>query len=300
MPDARRFTLVWNVTLFIALLTLLCSVLEAAKVGRTPTPSVSARTHERLARPRQQVPGALQSAETTPAQPARVDAAPSASGTFVLLGVAGALAVLVFLVVLVRKQFGKARTERERLVAEYAADDEVKRQAALKEFEALSQWSDQRNWPNLNREATGVILGESEKCVALSRGVQHIQLRKSTHYEGRSAGVSFRIMKGVSIRSGRFAGRPVTTVSTEVADAGTILVTDKRVVFAGGHEVVEVPLRKLADVRSTVGTLQLLVANRANPLEFKLAEAYRAPVIAAAVKLMAGVAQAGHRRTSET
>jgi hypothetical protein len=100
-------------------------------------------------------------------------------------------------------------------------------------------------------------------------------------------------MKGLSFRTGGFAGRPVTTVSAEAADAGSIFVTDRRIVFAGTREVVEVPLRKLADARAQVGTLELLVANRQNPLEFRLSEGYRAPVIAGITKLMAGVAQ-GH------
>jgi hypothetical protein len=55
-----------------------------------------------------------------------------------------------------------------------------------------------------------------------------------------------------------------------------------------------VPLRKLADARAEGGGLDLLLANRANPLEFRFAESYRAPVFAGVAKLMAGVAQAGH------
>ena len=210
---------------------------------------------------------------------------------FTLVVAAGAVAALVCVVLLVTKHNQKTRIERVRL----AAENEVERQAALKEFESLSQWTDRQHWPNLNREVSGVILADSETCVALSHGVQHIGSRKSTHYEGRSAGVSVRIMKGVSVRSGGFAGRPVTTVSSEIADYGTIFITDQRVVFAGAREVVEVPLRKLADARAEVGRLDLLVANRPNPLEFLLAEAYRAPVIAGIAKLMAGVAQSGHR-----
>jgi len=218
---------------------------------------------------------------------------PLASGSAIPVGAAvlGGAAILVGASVLVRRQARKARAEREQL----AAEDEARRQAALKELESLSQWTDRKNWPNLNREVSGVILGESETCVALSPGVQYIEFRKHTHYEGRTAGISVRIMKGVSLRSGGFAGRPVTTVSPELADYGTILVTDRRVLFTGGREVVEIPLKKLADARAEVGRLELLVANRPNPLEFEFSEAYRAPVIAGVAKLMAGAAQAGPR-----
>ena len=193
--------------------------------------------------------------------------------------------------VLVRKQARKARAVRERL----AAEDEASRQAGLQELASLSRWTDRKNWPNFNSEVSGIILSESETCVALSRGAQHIEQRKHTHYEGGSTGFSFRIMKGVSFRTSRFAGHPVTTVTEESADYGTIFVTDRRILFAGAREIVEVPLKKLADARADVGRLELLVANRPNPLEFTLSEAYRAPVIAGAAKLMAGASQAGSR-----
>ncbi len=239
----------------------------------------------------------------TPAQPRRSVEAPStgstmtfsplASGSAIPVSVAvlGGAAILVGAAVLVRRHARRAQADRER----FAAADELRRQAGLKELESLSQWTDRKNWPNLNREVSGVILGEAETCVALSADVQYIELRKRTHYEGRSAGFSVRIMRGVSLRSGRFAGQPVTTVSPEVADYGTIFVTDRRILFAGAREVLEIPLKKLADARAEIGRLELLVANRPNPLEFQLSEAYRAPVIAGAAKLMAGVAQAGLR-----
>lgn len=236
----------------------------------------------------------------TPAQPTHsveaesvAGSTPLASGSAIPLAAAvlGGAAILVGAAVLVRRQARKARAERQQL----AAEDEASRLAAVKELESLSQWTDRKNWPNLNREVSGVILGESETCVALSPGVQYIEFRKHTHYEGRSAGISVRIMKGVSVRSGGFAGQPVTTVSPEVADYGTILITDRRILFTGEREVLEIPLKKLADARASIGRLELLVANRPNPLEFQLSEAYRAPVIAGAAKLMAGVAQAGLR-----
>lgn len=238
----------------------------------------------------------------TPAPPVRADM-PSpgrttaffslATGAVIPVGTAilGGAAVLFGAAVLVRRQVRRARAERERL----AAEDEARRQAGVKELESLSRWTDRRNWPNLNREVSGVILGEAETCVALSHGVAYIELRRRTHYEGGSASISVRIMRGISLRSGRFAGRPVTTVIPEVADYGTLFVTDRRVLFTGSREVLEVPLKKLADARAGIGKLELLVANRPNPLEFNLSEAYRAPVIAGAAKLMAGAAQAGQR-----
>jgi hypothetical protein len=284
----RRFTRVRKAVICAALAALLPLAVEAAKPRRTPTPfPVSSTARERPASSQEQPAGPVQSAATPNARPGEASA--PASGSYLIpFGLLG-LAFVGLLLFLIRHR-KIAQAEREQL----AVANEAERQSALNEFESLSLWTERKNWPNLNGEVAGVILAESETCVGLSRGVQHMQLRKRTHYEGRSAGVSVRIMKGVSVRSGGFAGRPVTTVSEEVGDLGTVFVTDRRVVFAGAREIVEVPLRKLADVRAEVGRLELLVANKPNPLEFQFSEAYRAPVIAGIAKLMAGVEQAGH------
>jgi len=205
------------------------------------------------------------------------------------MGALVTIAVVVGIVLLVRAS-RKAAEHNSAVRASQAAAVEAARQSAEYELRALSAWSATKSWPNLNADVSGIILGPGETCVAISHDVMAIELHKHTHYEGRSAGVSVRVMKGVTLRSGSFRGQPVTTISADVADVGSLYVTTSRVVFAGGQEVVEVPLKKLADARGEVGKLELLVANRAHPFVFRFGESYRAPVLAAAAKTMASVA----------
>lgn len=65
-------------------------------------------------------------------------------------------------------------------------------------------------------------------------------------------------------------------------------MTNQRFIFAGAKEVVTVPIEKVA--RIAVGgnndTVQVLVENREMPLIVRIAERFRAPVIAAATECM--------------
>src|SRR5713101_7654047 len=98
--------------------------------------------------------------------------------------VAGIIALVVLVVVALTKRARVAQAERERLQTAYREADEAARQTALVELQSLAAWTDQQKWPDLNREVSGVLLVDSERCVALSHGVNHLQIRKRTHYEG--------------------------------------------------------------------------------------------------------------------
>jgi hypothetical protein len=50
---------------------------------------------------------------------------------------------------------------------------------------------------------------KTESLVWLFRDVVYYEFKTSTHYEGRSAGVSIRVMKGLYYRTGAFQGHPV-------------------------------------------------------------------------------------------
>lgn len=87
---------------------------------------------------------------------------------------------------------------------------------------------------------------KSEKLIWLFQGCEYLQPRTRTRYEGRSSGVSVRIMKGVSYRVGQFAGTPVTSTELAVVDAGGALaVTDKHIYYAGQLKSVRVPYHKI-------------------------------------------------------
>jgi hypothetical protein len=72
--------------------------------------------------------------------------------------------------------------------------------------------------------------------------------RTHTHYVGGYAGVSVRVMRGVYARTGGGRGQPVTEQTLDLLDAGTLLISDQRLVFAGEHGTIEVKLPKIGAI----------------------------------------------------
>ncbi len=60
--------------------------------------------------------------------------------------------------------------------------------------------------------------------------------RTYRHYVGGSSGVSVRIMKGVSYRTGSTRGRSIPITEIVVVDSGTLSITSKRVAFIGNRQ----------------------------------------------------------------
>ena len=75
---------------------------------------------------------------------------------------------------------------------------------------------------------------KSETPVWYFTDVDYFVVHKQSHFSGRSAGVGFRVARGVYLRTGGFKGQRYTTEETKHADTGTLCVTTKHVYFAGG------------------------------------------------------------------
>lgn len=190
----------------------------------------------------------------------------------VLIGIAAA--VLIY-----RAQQSRQR-EQQALLARQLEDA----QSAIERMEAAD--GDLEKLPDLTGQVQGLILHSGERCFALCRGAQHVVEAHKTTYVGGSQGVSFRIAKGVRYHVGGFASRPVRTDYEKVQDAGDLVVTNQRVVFAGAREVTSVPGKKIADVRIDGDRVWILVENRKTPLGLKLTLPL-APVMAYAIRLLA-------------
>jgi len=77
---------------------------------------------------------------------------------------------------------------------------------------------------------------------------QLLEEKTKTRYVGGSAGVSFRVAKGVTFRTGGFRGSPIKETYKEVTDTGNIYVTNKRVLFVGARKNVSYPINKIIDI----------------------------------------------------
>ena len=86
---------------------------------------------------------------------------------------------------------------------------------------------------------------KSEQIIWIFQDVEYLQPRTRTTYEGRSSGVSFRVMKGVYYRVGQFKGNPIQTTQIVTVDKGILVATNKNLYFVGGAKSLRVPFNKI-------------------------------------------------------
>lgn len=91
---------------------------------------------------------------------------------------------------------------------------------------------------------------KTESLVWLFRDVPYYEFKTSTHYEGRSAGVSIRVMKGLYYRTGAFQGHPVQTTEAALSDTGFFGATTKHVYFTGAIKSFRIPYTKIVSFQA--------------------------------------------------
>lgn len=136
----------------------------------------------------------------------------------------------------------KARYEADRQRAQ-ATERSEQRQQALELLEGFVE--DSRT--NFGIDAPGFEEKKGEQTFAILEGVALIEPRRQPGtMQGRSSGVSFRIVKGVSYRTGGSKGTYVQgpDVPTPI-DVGTAFITNQRVVFRGDKATREWAWSKL-------------------------------------------------------
>lgn len=84
-----------------------------------------------------------------------------------------------------------------------------------------------------------------EKIIWVFQDVDYLQPRTRTTYEGRSSGVSVRVMKGIYYRTGQFQGNPVQTTQIVPVDTGLLVVTNKHLYFVGSTKTHRIPFSKI-------------------------------------------------------
>ena len=116
---------------------------------------------------------------------------------------------------------------------------------------------------------TNFLAAPGEQIILIMTGVSLVETRRTgSSFKGGSAGVSYRLTKKVSLRSGSFQGQsiPGAEVPT-IIDIGQFVVTTERAVFTGPKQTREFDFSKLLSVsRQSIGksnsVLYLPVSNR--------------------------------------
>lgn len=85
-------------------------------------------------------------------------------------------------------------------------------------------------------EVAGVLpfnFQKKEQLVWLFQDVEYLEDKTRRHYEGGSAGMSFRVAKGVYFRTAAFKGYPVERTERVSGGRGLMGITNKHIYFAG-------------------------------------------------------------------
>lgn len=93
-----------------------------------------------------------------------------------------------------------------------------------------------------------VMLGRGEVAIWVYDNVTMYQEKFIREYQGGSRGVSYRICKGVTYRTGSFKGRPVERSSMECVGTGSLVITNKHFFFHCPTASVKIPYSKLVGV----------------------------------------------------
>ena len=72
--------------------------------------------------------------------------------------------------------------------------------------------------------------------------------KKKREYIGASAGVSFRVARGVYLRTGAFKGHPIEKTWMETKDVGDIILTNKNFYFISDLESIRIPWKKVVSI----------------------------------------------------
>lgn len=116
----------------------------------------------------------------------------------------------------------------------------------------------------LPREEHPTFVAKPDETVHLETPAAFLKTVVDREYRGGYGGVSVRVAKGVSVRTGGMRGHSVAVGShNEVADSGILAVTSTRVVFIGAHKTLEHQYGKLVQLkREGTNLLYLGVSNR--------------------------------------
>lgn len=109
-----------------------------------------------------------------------------------------------------------------------------------------------------------------------------LEERTYRQYQSGSRGVSVRLMKGVTFRTGSTRGLSVPVSEMVPVAHGTFTITSKRTVFSG-HKMVAVPHKKLVSFEAFSDGMRLDFEGRKKPQYFQFADGeFAAAVLTAA------------------
>ena len=90
-----------------------------------------------------------------------------------------------------------------------------------------------------------ILLGKDETVLWCYDGVTMWQEKVKREMVGSHSGFSFRVMKGVTYRTGGFKGHPVEHSYMDNAGTGSLYITTKHIIFHSSERSIKIPYKKI-------------------------------------------------------
>lgn len=166
------------------------------------------------------------------------------------------------------------REEEEELlkIQKYLGIEDVEIEANKKELHRMRILDEiqKGNIPQIS--VLNLVMGKDEKAYWSEPSMLVEEKVISSHYEGGSRGMSFRIMKGVSYRVGAYRGHIVSEQGLVPVSSGDLIITKKRVIFRGDNKSFATDLNKILDIQLFSNGIFLAINNRTKKIIIKFIE----------------------------
>ena len=102
-----------------------------------------------------------------------------------------------------------------------------------------------------------IVLGKGESLLWTYNNVTLYQEKIEKEYVGRHNGVSVRVIKGVTLRTGKMKGKPVEHSYMNNMGTGELYVTNKHLIFQSPTKAAKVPFNKLIGITPYIDGVEL-------------------------------------------
>ncbi len=133
-------------------------------------------------------------------------------------------------------------SEQQR-IDEYVSSLRLSLPAPIEQSKMLKQLQ-QGIIPQTNYHAP-ILLGRDEVVLWCYDGVTMWQEKVKREMVGSHSGFSFRVMKGVTYRTGGFKGHPVEHSYMDNAGRGSLYITNKHIIFHSSERSIKIPYKKI-------------------------------------------------------